>query len=99
MIAAGHVLDRDHIDQFQQLRVDLRDDGIRSDGDQGHARDGGVVRRGDRQRLDVVAASGNQAGDAGERAGFVLQENRNDVAHGPVRGYGSTALGRQGENC
>jgi hypothetical protein len=26
MIAAGHVLDRHHIDQLQQLGVDLRDD-------------------------------------------------------------------------
>src|SRR5213075_695542 len=39
-----------------------------------------VLGRRDGQRLDVVAARREQAGDAGERAGLVLDEDRNDVA-------------------
>jgi hypothetical protein len=56
MIAAGHVLDRHHVDQLQQLCVDLRNDCVRAGGDQRDAGYGGIVGGSDRQRLDVVAA-------------------------------------------
>ena len=98
MIAAGHVLDRHHVHELQQLRVDLRDNRVRADGDQRDARHRRIVGGRDREGLDVVAAGGDQAGDAGERAGFVLQKYRDEMPHG-VKGYGRAALGRQGENC
>ena len=90
VLAAGHVLHADDVDQLVQLVGDLLDDRVRAGGHQRQARDGGVVGRGHRQRLDVVAAGGEQAGDAGQGAGLVLQQDGDDVSHG------KTAVGSVG---
>ncbi len=82
MLAGGHVLDPHHIDELVQLIDDLLDDGIGAGGHHGDARHRGVVRRGDRQGLDVVAAGGKQARDARQRSGLVLQKDGDDVTHG-----------------
>jgi len=69
--------------QLVELAGDLLDDLIGPRGDQRQARYRGVVGRRHRQRFDVVAARGEQPGDAREGAGFVLQQDRDDVAHAP----------------
>src|SRR5258708_6671527 len=83
-VAAGHVLDRDDIDELQQLGVDLRDDLVGADGDERDARHRGVIGGGHRQRLDVVAASGDETGNARERARFILKEYCYEMPHGPI---------------
>ena len=67
------------------------------DGDDRHARHRRVLGRRDGQRLDVVAARGEEARDARQRARLVLHEDREDVAHGrprldePPRAHSSSA--------
>src|SRR5687768_1241553 len=84
VLAERHVLYTDYIDQLVELVDDLLNRGIRplrNERDTGDAR---LLRGGNGQRLDVVPAGGEQAGDAAQGTGFVLQENRDDVAH-PAR--------------
>src|SRR6266853_970414 len=48
-------------------------------------------------RLDVVAAAGDEAGNARERAGFILKEYCYEMPHGPtsIREGGTWAPGRE----
>ena len=81
---------------FNSCALICADDGVRADGDQRHARYGGVVGGCDRQRLDVVAAAGYEAGDARERARFVLQEYRDEWRMARrIREGGTWAPGRE----
>ncbi len=88
MLAAGHVLDADDVDQLVQLVGDLLDHRVRPFGDEGDARYRRIVRGGYRKGLDVVAAGREQAGYAREGAGLVLQEDGDDVPRGGGGGLG-----------
>jgi hypothetical protein len=77
----GNVDELHHVNQFVQLLGDLFDDLIVARGDQGHAGQRRVLGRGHGQRFDVVAAGGEQPGHAGERAGFVFNQDGDDMAH------------------
>ena len=74
-----HVADLDHVDELVELLRDLVDrvhgavDGERD------PRDVGVLGRADRERVDVEPAAAEQPGDAGEDAGPVLDQQREDV--------------------
>ena len=81
MIAAGQVGDFQHIDVLARLLDDLRNHRIVAKGDQGQARYLGIMRGGDGQRIDVVAARREHAGDPRQGTGFVLQQHGNDMAH------------------
>ena len=82
VIAVGQVNHLHHFDQFVQLLGDLLNHVIRAVRDNGHAAHRRVLSRGDRERIDVVGASCEQADHAGQCAGFVLKEDGEDVAHG-----------------
>ena len=70
---------------FSSWLRDLVDDRLVAGRDQRQARDRGIVGRRHAQRLDVVAAGREQAGDAGQGARLVLQRDGDDVAHGSSR--------------
>ena len=71
--AFGEVVGLQHVDQLVHLLDDLGAlEGIDVDHD-GHAGEFGVQRAGDREALNVVAALGEQAGDAHEGAGLVFE--------------------------
>ena len=82
VLAAGQVGHLDHVDELARLLDDLVDHGVGAAGHDRQARHGRIVRRRDRQRVDVVAARGEHPGQARQRAGFVLQQHRDDVSHG-----------------
>ena len=65
------------VDLFDDLGADLRVH-IHHDG---HAGQLGIERAGDRQAFDVVATGAEQAGDAQQRAGFVLEQDGDDLQH------------------
>src|SRR5437764_112662 len=81
MLAARHVEHAHDIDELVELIDDLLDDLIGPLRDQRQSGYRRIVGRSDRQRLDVVAAGGEQTGDPGQGAGFVLQKDGDDVAH------------------
>jgi len=102
MLSECHVLDVHHVDELVELIGDLLNDSVRALGDQGEARYGRVVGRGDGQGFNVVAAGGEQACHPGERPGFVLEQDGNDMAHGvrrvihaPNAGQGLAACGER----
>ena len=80
VVALGQVDDLHDLDELVQLLRDLLDHVVRAGGDDRHPRHRRVLGRRHRQRLDVVAARGEQAGDARQRARLVLDEDREDVA-------------------
>lgn len=86
----GNVDELDHIDQLVQLLGDLFDNFRVARSNQGHARQRGVLRRGHGERLDVVATRREQAGNTRQSAGFVFDQDGDDMAHGfrqaPCRG-------------
>src|SRR5262249_24944213 len=82
MLPAGHVFDADDVDELVQLVGDLLDHRVGPFGDECDARYRWVVRGRYRKGFDVVAAGGEEAGYAGQGAGFVLQEDGDDVARG-----------------
>jgi len=82
VLAARHVQHLHHVHELVQLVDDLLDDQVRALGDQCQPRHGRVIGRGDRERFNVVAAGREQARDPGERTGFVLQQDGNDMTHG-----------------
>src|SRR6202008_111591 len=71
----------DHLDELVQLLGDLFDHVVRAHRDDGHARHRLVLRRGDGERLDIVAARGEEARDARQRASFVLHQDGEDMSH------------------
>src|SRR5207237_2982860 len=71
-----------HVDELVQLLGDLLAELVAAGGDDGHARHGRVLGGRDGVRLDVVAARGEKPGHAGKGTGLVLDEDRQDVAHG-----------------
>jgi len=81
VLAAGHVQHLHDVHELVQLVDDLLDDQVRALGHQSQSRDCRVIGGGDRERLDVVAAGGEQPCDACQRAGFVLQEDGDDMTH------------------
>jgi hypothetical protein len=95
---AGHVQNVHDIHELVQLVDDLLDHRIRAGCDQGQARDSGVIGRGYREGLDVVAAGRKQARHPGQGAGFVLQQDGNDVAHGGGRSLWAARFAKGGEN-
>src|SRR5690606_16622004 len=70
----GNVDDLDDFDELVQLLGDLLDDVVRAGRDDGHARHRRVFGRGDGERFDVVTAGREQARDARQGAGFVLDQ-------------------------
>src|SRR6185312_15600189 len=82
VLALGQVDHLDHVHQLVQLLGDLLDDLVGAGGDDGHAREGRVLGRRDRQRLDVVPARGEETCHARKSAGLVLHEDGEDMAHG-----------------
>ena len=81
VVALGQVDDLHHLDQLVQLLGDLLDDVVGARGDDRHPRHRRVLGRRHGQRLDVVAARGEQARDARQRARLVLDEDGQDVSH------------------
>ena len=81
MLASRHVEHVHDIDELVELIDDLLDDLIGPLRDQRQSGYRRIVGRSDRQRLDVVAAGGEQPGDPCQGAGFVLQKDGDDVAH------------------
>ncbi len=78
--AVGEVYHLHHVHQLVQLLGNLLHHLVRTGGDYGHSRERGVLGRRHRQRLDVVAARGEQPRDARKRARLVLHEDADDVA-------------------
>jgi hypothetical protein len=77
------VADHQHVLELVQLLDDLVDEllvPLDADRDAG---DGGVAGRADREAVDVEPASGEEAGDPGEHAGAVLDEDGQGLAHVP----------------
>ena len=72
--------DLHHLDQLVELLGDLLDHVLGARGDDGHARHRRVLGGRDRERLDVVAARGEQARDAREGAGLVFDQHGDDVS-------------------
>ena len=81
VVALGQVDDLDDVDQLVQLLRDLLDHVVGADGDDRHPRQRRVLGRRHGQRLDVVAARREQPGNPRQRAGFVLDEDGEDVPH------------------
>jgi hypothetical protein len=79
--AFGQVDHFHHFDQAVQVLGDLLDDVVRTAGDDGHARQRRIFGRRHGQRFDVVAAGREQTDHARQRAGFVFQQDRNNVSH------------------
>ena len=73
------VADLDHVDELVQLLGDLVDRVRRAVDGQRDPRDRLVVGRADGERVDVEAAPREQAGDPGEDARLVLDQQRQDV--------------------
>src|SRR6266436_7221095 len=71
----------DHLDEFVQLLRDLLDHVVGTRGDNGHARQRRIFRRGYRERLDVVPARGEQTRNSGKSARLVFEHDGNDVSH------------------
>src|SRR5579862_3195794 len=82
VVALGQVDDLHDLDKLVQLLGDLLDDVVGTARDDRHPRHRRVFRRRNGQRLDVVAARGKQSRDTRQRAGFVLDQNGEDVSHG-----------------
>src|SRR6185295_11908001 len=79
--ALGQVDHLHHLDQAVQVLGDLLDHLVGAGGDDRHARQRGILGRCDGQGLDVVAAGGKEADHARQGAGFVFQEDCDDVLH------------------
>src|SRR5699024_9114620 len=73
-----------HVDQLVQLLGDLLEAALVDVDDHRDAGDLRMLGGADGERGDVVAAPGEQRGDAGEHAGLVLDQDREGLA---VRGH------------
>ena len=72
----GEIDDLPHGHQTAQLRLDLADDHGRAGSHQRDAREFiFAIDFIDRQTFDVIAAAGKHAGNAGQHAGFVIDQN------------------------
>ena len=81
MGSLGEVEQLDGVDELVELFLDLLHDRFVSGRDQGHARQGRVVRGRHREGFDVVTTGGKQTRDSGQGAGLVLQQDGDDVSH------------------
>src|SRR6266581_8710383 len=82
MFTTRHVLGAHDVHELIQLVGDLLYHRFRARGNKrkpGYRR---IVRRGYREGLNIVAASGKETRDASKSTGFVLQEYGDDVTHG-----------------
>src|SRR5690606_38552250 len=79
--AFGQIDDLDDFDQAVQVLGDLLDHVIRAAGDDGHARQRGILGRRHGQRFDIVRTGREQTDHARQGARFVFQQYRNDMAH------------------
>src|SRR6185312_7643686 len=82
VLALGEVDHLHHVHELVQLLGDLLDDLVGSHGHDRHARHGRILGGRHGERLDVVAARGEEPGHARERPGLVLDEDRKEMAHG-----------------
>ena len=73
--------DAEHVDELVDLLLDLLERVMLGVDAQRDARDAGALGRPDGERVDVEAAAGEHRRDAGERAGLVLEEDRDRVLH------------------
>ena len=71
--------DLDHLDELVELLGDLLERGLVDVDHDGHPRDLGVLGRADGEAVDVVAAAREQARDAGQDAGLVLDQDGQGV--------------------
>src|SRR5687768_9043424 len=81
VVAVGEIDHLHHVDQLVELLGDLLDHLVGPGRDDGHPRKRRVLGGRDGERLDVVAARGEEARHARERAGLVLEEDGDDVPH------------------
>ena len=82
--------DLDHVDQLVELLGDLLEGlvfDIHHNRDPGQALD---LAMADGEAFNVEAAAGEQAGDASQQAGFVLDEEAQNVS---AHGYSSSQVG------
>ena len=101
VLAQGHVVDIDDVDELAELGIELCDGRVGAGSDHRDPRDRRVIGRCDIQRVDVVSARRKQTGHARQRTDFVLEQHRNDVAHGLLLLLGigvrdRSAVGRAG---
>jgi hypothetical protein len=81
--------------QTSELGLDLLDHRGCAGGDDGDAREvAQLVGLGHGQALDIVAAPGEQADDAGQHTGFVVDQNAEGVALRNIRVGVAQVIGR-----
>ena len=76
----------DHVDQLPELLNAQVERGLVALEDGGDPRQRRVMRGRDVKRVDVEAAAGKHAGDAGQNAELVLNEDGDGMSH--VNGFG-----------
>src|SRR4029077_2738086 len=87
----GQIVHLAHRHEARELRLDLLDNHPRAGGDDGDPRQvRGLVDLGDRQALDIVAASGKQPDHARQDAGLVIDQNGDGMALDIGHAYTST---------
>ena len=74
-LVGSHLLDTNHIDEFEELGAHLIKGMAFKVQDNGHARDLGVLSRTYRERVDVVTATGEERSNACEHAGAIFDED------------------------
>ena len=85
VFALAEIVQLEDVDEFVQLLDDLIQSGFVAMGDDGHAGGGGFLSGGDVEGFDVVAASAEEAGDAGEDAELVFDQDGYCMTHNMAR--------------
>jgi len=80
-ILSGHIGDTDDVDQLVELFVDLFDDPVIADYDQGDAGSALLYRLAGDDALNIVAAGAEEPDDARHHPGAVLHFQIDDMSH------------------
>src|SRR5690606_18606553 len=93
-VGGARVVDeRDDVDELLELLGDLLDGGVLPRDDERRAREAGAFGLGDRERLDVVAPPGEEAGHAKQDARLVADRDGEDVTGDRHAGTAVTGSG------
>src|SRR5215831_13347151 len=84
---AGDIDHLEHVNQAIELFEDLLNDQRIAVSDDRHPADLGIGRRRNRKRVDVEAATGEHAGDAGQHAEFVFDQYRDGMSFFEIAGH------------
>src|SRR5690606_2977462 len=102
VVLGRHVDDVDDVDELRELLRDLLDHVVGAGRHEREPRYRVVVGRRDVQARGVVAASRERARDARQRAGLILKQYGNNMAHIAMHAAPATAArptARQGPEC